>query len=205
MELCHVKNTGRCRELLYPDAKIYVQEHDDPKRKTRFSLITVKKGENYVNIDSQAPNKAVYEWLCKEILIEDLVRIKPEQKYKDSRFDFYVEARKKDSGELRKIFIEVKGVSLEEEGVAKFPDAPTERGIKHIHELCECRQEGYEAFIIFVIQLKDVLYFEPNDRAQIEFRKALRDARDCGVGVLAYDCNIEADFMELCDPVEVRL
>ena len=142
-EICHVKNTGRCRELLVPGAELYVQRSDNPARKTALDLIAVKKGSQWVNMDSQAPNKAAAEWLrqgglgCREITI------RPEYKYGDSRFDFFLEA------DGRKAFMEVKGVTLEEDGIARFPDAPTERGVKHIRELIRCLDAGYEAYVFF--------------------------------------------------------
>lgn len=203
-EKCHVKNTGRCKELLYDGVKVYVEESDKPERKTKYSLINVMKGERLINMDSQAPNKVVHEWLAKEALIHNVTKIKPEYTYGDSRVDFYVEAKNED-GTLRKILMEVKGVTLEEEGVVRFPDAPTERGIKHIHELAKATKEGYESYIFFVIQMKGVSYFEPNHITHPEFAKALADAVSEGVHVLAYDCEVGIDTLAIREPVEVRL
>ena len=140
-EICHVKNTGRCKELLLPGAELYVQRSDNPARKTALDLISVKKGEQWVNMDSQAPNKVVAEWLKAGGLGATDIDVKPECKYENSRFDFYLEY----AG--RKAFMEVKGVTLEEDGVARFPDAPTERGVKHMEELMRCVEDGYDAYV----------------------------------------------------------
>ncbi|MGI6001582.1 sugar fermentation stimulation protein SfsA [Lachnoclostridium sp. An131] len=198
-EICHVKNTGRCRELLVPGAELYVQRSDNPARKTALDLIAVKKGSQWVNMDSQAPNKAAAEWLrqgglgCREITI------RPEYKYGDSRFDFFLEA------DGRKAFMEVKGVTLEEDGIARFPDAPTERGVKHIRELIRCLNAGYEAYVFFVIQMKGVRAFEPNDRTHPAFGEALREAAKKGVQILAYDCVVRPDEMSIDQRIEVWL
>lgn len=152
IEICHVKNTGRCKELLIPNAPILVRESDNNNRKTKYDLISVYKGKRLVNIDSQAPNKVFHEWMLDNNLFGEITLIKPEYKYNNSRFDFYIETAAK------KIFIEVKGVTLEENGIALFPDAPTERGIRHITELCQSIRMGYEAYMVFIIQMKDVLY-----------------------------------------------
>ena len=198
-EICHVKNTWRCRELLVPGAELYVQRSDNPARKTALDLIAVKKGNQWVNMDSQAPNKAAAEWLrqgglgCREITI------RPEYKYGDSRFDFFLEA------DGRKAFMEVKGVTLEEDGIARFPDAPTERGVKHIRELIRCLDAGYEAYVFFVIQMKGVRAFEPNDRTHPAFGEALREAAKKGVQILAYDCVVRPDEMSIDQRIEVWL
>lgn len=198
-EVCHVKNTGRCKELLTPNACVFVQESDNPNRKTKFSLIGVIKGERYINMDSQVTNIVVREWIEKGNLFEDVKLIKSEKKYGNSRFDLYVEA-----GE-RKIFIEVKGATLEEDGIVRFPDAPTERGVKHINELCECIKDGYEAYIIFVIQMKDVKHFEPNVKTHKEFADALKKAQKAGVNVIAVDCEVTEDSIDIRDNVKVIL
>ena len=166
-ETVHVKNTGRCAELLTPNASVYVQRAENPDRKTQWDLIGVKKGKRMINMDSQIPNKVVEEWIKQGNLFPDAIVIRPEKTYRKSRFDLYVE-----EGD-RKIFVEVKGVTLEENGIVKFPDAPTERGIKHIEELCEATKEGYEAYIFFVIQMKGVRYFTPNMETQPAFGEAL--------------------------------
>ena len=198
-EICHVKNTGRCKELLQPDATIYVQRNDNPARKTKLDLIGVKKNQYLINMDSQAPNMAVKEWLKAGNLFSETAKIYPEKKYGDSRFDFYIE-----DGE-RKAFMEVKGVTLENDGVCAFPDAPTERGVKHIRELIKCMEEGYEAYILFVIQMSPVKYLKPNDVTHKAFGDALREAKKAGVHVLARDCKITIDSMEIMNEVEVRL
>lgn len=196
---CHVKNTGRCKELLIEGVTVFLEEHDNPNRKTKYSLIGVKKGDILINMDSQAPNKVVEEWLKEGGLYENPSLVKREKTYGNSRFDFYVEA-----GEKR-CFIEVKGVTLEEEQIAKFPDAPTKRGIKHIKELCDCRKDGYEAYIIFVIQLKGIIKFEPNIRTQPEFQQALINAKRAGVHILAYDCLVTEDTLQIDEKVDVDL
>ena len=198
-EICHVKNTGRCKELLQPDATIYVQRNDNPARKTKLDLIGVKKNQYLINMDSQAPNVAVKEWLKAGNLFSETAKIYPEKKYGDSRSDFYIE-----DGE-RKAFMEVKGVTLENDGVCAFPDAPTERGVKHIRELIKCMEEGYEAYILFVIQMSPVKYLKPNDVTHKAFGDALREAKKAGVHVLARDCRITIDSMEIMNEVEVRL
>ena len=197
-EVCHVKNTGRCKELLLPGAVVYVQKSDNPNRKTGFDLISVIKGNRHINMDSQVPNKVVRDWLEKESLFKDVTLIKPESKYRNSRFDFYVETKKD------KIFIEVKGVTLEENNVVLFPDAPTERGVRHINELIESLREGYKAYVIFVIQMKDVDYFTPNSVTHKEFAEVLKSAHNKGVEILALDCVVEEGFIEIDKKVEVR-
>ena len=198
-EICHVKNTGRCRELLLPAAEIYVQRQSNPKRKTPLDLIAVKKGDRLINMDSQAPNRVTAEWLRTGDFCSPDAMIRPECRYGNSRFDFYIEDGR------RKIFMEVKGVTLEEEGIVRFPDAPTERGVKHIQELIECKKAGYDAYIFFVIQMKNVHFMEPNDRTHPAFGKALRKAAAEGVGIFARDCVVEPDTLVIDQEVEVRL
>ncbi|WP_297418641.1 DNA/RNA nuclease SfsA [Clostridium sp.] len=197
IEVCHVKNTGRCRELLIPNATVFVQESNNVKRKTKYSLIGVIKENRMINMDSQVTNKVVHEWISKGNLFNDIILIKPETKYNNSRFDFYIETKK------QKAFIEVKGVTLENQGVVRFPDAPTERGVKHIKELCDCIKEGYEAYVIFVIQMKDVLYFEPNAEMHKEFAEILEYAKNNGVHILAVDCEVEEDSINIREYVDV--
>ena len=197
IEICHVKNTGRCKELLVPNSKVYVQEFDSDKRKTKYDLISVYKSDTLINIDSQAPNKVVAEFLPK--LFDDIMYVKPEAKYKNSRFDFYVETK------THKIFIEVKGVTLENDEVAMFPDAPTERGVKHINELIECMEDGYLAYIIFVIQMDKIKYFTPNNVTHKEFGDTLKNAKNKGVEILAFDCNITKDSITAKDCVDIVL
>ena len=198
-EICHVKNTGRCKELLTPDAVVYVQRNENSARKTKLDLIAVEKNQYLINMDSQAPNHAVKEWLKKGELFSKEAKIYSEKTYGESRFDFYIE-----DGD-RKAFMEVKGVTLEEDGVCRFPDAPTERGVKHIRELICCMEDGYEAYILFVIQMSPVKYLEPNDMTHKAFGDALREAAQAGVHVLARDCHIEIDRIEIKNEVEVRL
>lgn len=199
VEVCHVKNTGRCRELLTPGAKVFLEVAKNPERKTKYDLVGVKKGDLMINMDSQAPNIVVGEWLRSGGLFPEVTFVKPEKKYGNSRFDFYIETPEK------KIFMEVKGVTLEEQGVVRFPDAPTERGIKHMEELISCMQEGYEAYILFVIQMKQVKYFEPNDTTHKAFGDVLRKAATAGVHVLAYDCQVSETEMWIDEPVRVML
>lgn len=200
-ESCHVKNTGRCRELLIPgQSKVFVEDHGiDTNRKTRYSLVQVMKGNTLINMDSQAPNKAGYQWVEQGHLYKNVTFLRAEKKFGDSRFDLYVE------GDGKKAFIEIKGVTLEKDGIAMFPDAPTERGVKHIRELCHCIEEGYEAYILFVIQMKGITEFRPNIVTQPEFGDALVEAERKGVHILAYDCKVEIGSMEIDRPVKVCL
>ena len=198
-EVCHVKNTGRCRELLTDRATIYVEHHDNPKRKTKYSLIAVEKGDLLINMDSQAPNKVVGEWLLAKEPFGKVKLLKPECTYGSSRFDFYLET------EAEKIFIEVKGVTLEEDGIVRFPDAPTERGIKHLEELRACVEAGYKAAVIFVVQMEGMQYFEPNDKTHPQFGEALRQARKAGVQVLAYECKVTPRSLEITKSIPVVL
>lgn len=196
-EVCHVKNTGRCRELLTGNAEIFVQEFDNPRRSTRYDLISVYKGERLINMDSQVPNKAFHEWLLKGNLFRSIKLIRPEYKYKNSRFDFYIEADEK------KIFVEVKGVTLEEDGIVMFPDAPTERGVKHLNELMEAVDDGFEAYVVFVVQMEDVLYFTPNMKTHEAFGNTLRLAKNKGVRLLAVDCEVTENSISLKNPVDI--
>ncbi len=199
----HVKNTGRCRELLQPNAKVYLEKSDNPARKTLYDLVSVKKGERIVNMDSQLPNGLIEEWLrerddAREIF-GDISYIKREKTYGKSRFDIYVE-----SGD-RKIFIEVKGVTLENDNVVSFPDAPTERGIKHLNELVYALEDGYETYVFFVIQMEGVDYFTPAWEKHKAFGDALVNAHNKGVMLLAYDCKVSEDEVRINEPVRVEL
>lgn len=198
-ETIHVKNTGRCAELLVPEAEIFVQESDNPDRKTKWDLIGVKKGERLINMDSQIPNQVVGEWLRAGNLFSAGASVRPETVYGNSRFDFYVE-----EGENR-AFIEVKGVTLEEEGVVRFPDAPSERAVKHVEELIRAKKEGYDAYVFLVIQMKGVRYFTPNIDTQPEFAEALKKAKAAGVRILAYDCKVTEDSIQIDEEVPVVL
>ena len=197
VEVCHVKNTGRCAELLIRGVRVFLQRSDNPARKTKYDLIAVYKGEVLINMDSQAPNKAAAEFIPQ--LFEGVTLVKPEAKHGDSRYDFYVEA-----GE-RKIYMEVKGVTLEENGVAMFPDAPTERGVKHLNGLVNCIEEGFEAAVLFVIQMQGVHEFRANVRTHPEFGEALRRAAEAGVRIYAMDCRVTPDEMTIDAPVAVVL
>ena len=197
--LCHVKNTGRCRELLNPGAVVYLQKSDNPNRKTGYDLIAVEKGEMLINMDSQIPNYVAAEWLRKGSLFPEDTNIQMEKRYGNSRFDIYAEA-----GE-RKAFLEVKGVTLEVEGQARFPDAPTERGVKHVRELMGCVQEGYEAYLLLVIQMTGIQSFAPHWDTHPAFGSALQEAARAGVQILAYDCQVRPDEIVLDQPVPVLL
>lgn len=196
---CHVKNTGRCRELLVAGCQVWLEHCKSEKRKTEYSLITVNKNGKLINMDSQAPNKAAEEWLKSGGLVPDIKLLKREQKWGDSRFDFYFET------EREKAYAEVKGVTLEEDGVVMFPDAPTERGVKHVKELCRLKEEGFGAYIIFVVQMKDVKYFTPNIKTHKEFADALCQAEKAGVNIVAVDCFVSPEIMEIKDRVKVIL
>lgn len=198
LQVCHVKNTGRCRELLPAGAQVWCQQWDNPARKTKFDLITVKKGRRLINMDSQAPNKAAAEWLRAGGLGE-ITDLRPETKQGDSRFDF---SFRKDG---RLCFLEVKGVTLETGGVCAFPDAPTQRGAKHLKELTALAKAGQGAYVLFVIQMADVQYLHPNDATDPAFGAALREAAAAGVQILAMDCAVTEDSMTIRAPVEVRL
>jgi len=197
--ICHVKNTGRCKELLTPGAKVYVQRMDSSLRKTQYDLIAVRKGQRLINMDSQAPNRVFLEHLQGGRYINGVALIKPEARFGGSRFDFYVEA------DGRKIFIEVKGVTLEEDGVVLFPDAPTERGVRHLRELARCAAAGYEAHVVFVVQMNDVRYFTPNEKTHAAFGQALREAAAAGVRVAALDCTVESNRMEIGGEIPIKL
>lgn len=198
LEICHVKNTGRCRELLPAGAEVWCQQFDDPKRKTKFDLVTVKKGDRLINMDSQAPNAAAKEWLL-DGGVGEISELKGEYTNGDSRFDF---SFIKDG---KRCFLEVKGVTLETDGICAFPDAPTERGTKHLRGLTELAKQGFGAYVLFVIQMADVKYLHPNDATDPNFGKALREAAANGVNVMAVDCKVTTQSMAVGNLVEVRL
>ena len=200
-EMVHVKNTGRCKDLLLEGARVFLEEADKEGRKTKYSLIAVYKGDVLVNMDSQAPNQMAAEALAEEKIAEigAVDFLKREVKYETSRFDiFYQKGNKKG-------FIEVKGVTLEENGIAKFPDAPTERGAKHLRELIKAKEEGYEAAVLFVIQMQGVKAFQPNEERDRNFTEALREAAAAGVQVLAYDCRVEVGSVIIENKISVKL
>ena len=253
-EVCHVKNTGRCRELLIPGCTVYCAVSDNPQRKTKYDLIAVEKsienqivfanagipsqhgkstpeahGTLLVNMDSQAPNAAVKEWLQSGASpFGKIDFLKPECKFGNSRFDFYLECKtetkrtgvssnstekteamqaptENEITHPRKIFLEVKGVTLEDNGIVLFPDAPTERGVKHVRELIRCLEEGFETYVLFVVQMEHALYFIPNRKTHPQFADALCDARDAGVQLLAYTCKVTPDVMNIDKELKVSL
>ena len=234
--ICHVKNTGRCRELLIPGAAVYLQECGNPARKTKYDLIAVEKGtgdgshlsvaqgatpplkgrlltggSRLIYMDAQAPNKVFQEWAEAGRFLPGLTLLRPETTWGNSRFDFYYEQSPGGEGaaaapgSIRRGFVEVKGVTLEEDSAVYFPDAPTERGVKHLEELIKAREAGFEAAVCFVIQMEGVAFFSPNDRTHPAFGDALRRAAAAGVRVLAYDCAVTPDSLTLNATVEVRL
>ena len=192
----HVKNTGRCKELLVPGCTVYLEKSNNPARKTQYDLISVVKGERVINMDSQAPNAVFADWVKQQY--PDAV-IKREKTYKDSRFDCYIET------ETAKAFVEVKGVTLEQDGHVRFPDAPTDRGIKHLHGLMDAVANGYQAVAFFVIQMEDVKSFSPNYDTHPQFGRALKEAQAAGVHILAYSCKVTPDTLEIDKPVPVIL
>ncbi|MGN0538604.1 MAG: DNA/RNA nuclease SfsA [Candidatus Fimenecus sp.] len=196
-EVCHVKNTGRCKELLVKGATVYLQKSDNPSRKTQYDLIAVQKGERLINMDSQFVNSVALEYI--PCLFDNIKFIKPEYTYGNSRFDIYLE------NETDKIFVEVKGVTLENGGVTAFPDAPTVRGVKHLKELQKAVKEGYKSFVLFVIQMNDVKYFEPNRKTHPEFADELKKAAENGVNLLAFDCKVKPDSIEIDKRVPIKL
>ena len=199
IECVHVKNTGRCRELLVPGCRCCLSDSGNPERKTRYDLIAVQKGELLINMDSQVVNTLVEEYLKKGTLFSKDALIRREVTYGKSRFDFYIEDG------ARKIFLEVKGVTLENGGVAAFPDAPTERGVKHLKELCAALKEGFESYVFFVIQMKGVRVFTPNDVTHPAFGENLRYAAGQGVKIIAMDCQVTPDSLYIDRSIPVDL
>ena len=197
-EICHVKNTGRCRELLPEGARVWCQKSENPARKTKYDLITVKKGDRLINMDSQAPNQAAREWLLQGGL-GNIQELRAETIHEDSRFDFSFTL------DGKRCFLEVKGVTLEQDGVCAFPDAPTQRGTKHLNGLIRAAEEGFGAYVLFVIQMSDVKYLRPNDDTDPTFAAALREAAQKGVTILAMDCAVTEDRMDIRLPVLVKL
>lgn len=199
VEVCHVKNTGRCRELLVPGAPVWLTESANPARRTRFDLVAVQKGDRLINMDAAAPNRVFGEVLAAGLLLPSPTLIRPETRFGDSRLDFYVENRSS------RAFCEVKGVTLEQDGVALFPDAPTERGVKHLKELVKCVEAGFSAWAVFIVQMRDVRYFTPNRATHPAFADALRAASDAGVRLLCLDCCVTPDSITARGEVKIVL
>jgi sugar fermentation stimulation protein A len=199
----HVPNTGRCRELLVPGYTVYLTENQNPARKTRWTLVSVNRAGRLINMDALAPNRAFREAVEDETVrlpgLDVPTFVKPECRFGDSRFDFYLEDG------VRRAFAEVKGVTLEEDGAALFPDAPTERGVRHVRELCRAAKEGCLAYLILVVQMEGVDHFSPNRRTHPAFADALLAARESGVRILAYDCRVAPDEIRMNRPVPVVL
>ncbi|USF26740.1 Sugar fermentation stimulation protein A [Firmicutes bacterium ASF500] len=206
-EVCHVKNTGRCRELLLPGVRVWLEESANPARKTKYDLIAVEKeregGPLLINMDAQAPNKVFGEWAAAGGLGFVPTLLRPEMTYGNSRLDYYWELSKE--GETRRGFWEIKGVTLEEGGAARFPDAPTLRGVKHLEELVLARQAGYEAGVCFIVQMEGMNHVAPNDTTHPEFGAALRRAASLGVEVLALECSVEPGRLAVKGQIPVRL
>lgn len=195
----HVKNTGRCKEILVPGATVYLEKSDNPNRKTKYDLVKVLKEDRLINMDSQAPNKVVGEWLRDNNLYKNTTLVKAEKKYGDSRFDFYIE------GDGKKAWMEVKGVTFEKDGVALFPDAPSERAVKHVEHLIKAKKEGYDTYIMLVIQMTDIQYFTPNVETHPKFAEALIEADAAGVKVMAYDCYVTEHGMMINEQIPIKL
>ena len=197
-ETIHVKNTGRCREILVPGTQVVLEDSRNPSRKTRYDLIAAYKGGNLINIDSQSPNKAFGEFITESGIFGGTPAVHPEYSHGDSRFDFYIES------EGRRIFVEVKGVTREFDGVCMFPDAPTERGLKHLRGLERCVEEGYEAYLALIVQMKGMQVFVPDYETHPEFGREMERAEEMGVGILVYDCVVTEDSMYVDSPVPHR-
>ena len=197
-EICHVKNTGRCKELLLPGTKVWCQQFDSTTRKTKYDLIAVQKGDRLINMDSQAPNAAAKQWLLDGGLGQ-IENLRAEVFHGDSRFDFAFTL------DGKPCFLEVKGVTLENDGVCAFPDAPTQRGVKHLNGLTQAVGEGYGGYVLFVIQMSDVKHLHPNDATDPAFGAALRQAAAAGVQTIAVDCHITPDSMVIRNPVNIQL
>lgn len=195
----HVKNTGRCRELLKENAVVFLEKSSNPNRKTQYDLISVYKGDMLINMDSQSPNKVVGEWLAEGGFLKNPTLIKPEAVYGNSRLDFYLE------NENEKAYLEVKGVTLEVNGTARFPDAPTERGKKHLSELIKAKQNGYRAAAVFVIQMKGCKRFEPNDKTDPAFAQELKRAAENGVEIIALDCRVTQNSIKIDKEIEISV
>ncbi len=200
VEVCHVKNTGRCRELLLPGVVVYLEQASNPNRKTKFDLIAVRKGSLLINMDSQIPNAVAAEWVAAGGLGITFQELKREVTHGNSRFDLW---GIQENG--IETFLEVKGVTLEEDSIARFPDAPTLRGVKHVTELAECVKEGYAAYLLFVVQMEGMRWFEPNAIMHPQFAQALRMAKEAGVHIIAVQCHVSPDTIVADRTIEVRL
>ena len=202
-QVCHVKNTGRCRELLRPGCRVWLEKNGNPGRKTAFDLVAVEKqrpeGTLLVNMDSQAPNKVFGEWAGAGNFRSDLKLLRPETTFGNSRFDYYWESSKSRG------FVEIKGVTLEHNGVVRFPDAPTERGVKHLEELMAARAAGYETAVCFIVQMEGMRHLEPNDATHPQFGDALRRAAAAGVEVLALECAVTPQTLRAVRLLPVKL
>lgn len=198
-EICHVKNTGRCAELLLPGAEVWVQECRSPARKTAYDLIAVRKGDLLINMDAAAPNAVFGEYCAAGRFLPGLTLLRPETRFGDSRLDFYLEAGQ------RRVFAEVKGVTLEDAGIVRFPDAPTLRGVKHLRALMDCVAAGFDAWAVFIVQLRGARWFEPNRATHPEFADALVSAQGAGVHLLALDCDVTETSLTVHDTVPIRL
>lgn len=196
-EICHVKNTGRCRELLVKGTTVYLEKSPNPNRKTQYDLVSVQKNDRLINMDSQIPNYVVVESINK--IFDDVIFVKQEYKYGNSRFDIYIETK------TEKVFVEVKGVTLEADGVVRFPDAPTERGIKHLKELQKAVEEGYKACVVFLVQMQDVKYFEPNYETHPQFASELKKAHENGVEIFVYDSVVTPNEIKLNKSVKIKM
>lgn len=202
--VAHVKNTGRCRELLTRNCKVYLSVSDNPERKTKYDLIAAEKLRDglppiLINLDSQIPNDVAENWLKSGNLFSENAFIKREAKYKNSRFDFYIE-----DGD-RKCYLEVKGVTQENGGVVMFPDAPTERGVKHLEELIDAKKNGFESYVLFVVQMQNIDYLIPNDETHKVFGDTLRKAEETGVSIIAVDCVVTPDSIKANKKIKVKL
>ena len=197
--VCHVKNTGRCRELLIPGTRVWLEKSENPGRKTAYDLIAAEKGTRLVNMDAQAPNHVFHEWVAASGVFGQSVSVRPEYRYGESRLDFCLETEKGPH------LVEVKGVTLEDGGHARFPDAPTERGVRHIRELQRAVENGIDATLFFVIQMENIQTLRPNDETHPAFGAAMREAAAAGVRMMAWDCAVTPDTLTICCRVPVLL
>lgn len=196
---CHIKNTGRCKELLVPMAEVYLEKSNNPNRKTMYDLVSVRKGNRIINIDSQAPNRIFREWAETAEYFKNITQLRGEVSFGKSRLDFYIET------ESEKIFAEVKGVTLESNDTVSFPDAPTERGVKHINELIKAKHSGYRAIAVFVVQMDNAKIFVSNDITHPAFGAALREAYKKGVEILVLGCKVTPNSISAYSTIPFKL